>query len=113
MTGASNRGAGGFGIAAFDVGLPAPLAAVSVHLDPFSPDTARAEAHLAWSAITLMLRRLTRAAAKPTSPRTCSHQRKRDAARPTDGGPGGRGGPGGVNGSRSGLGGGGGGGGTG
>ncbi|MEU3565413.1 endonuclease/exonuclease/phosphatase family protein [Kitasatospora sp. NPDC006786] len=37
----------GFGVATFDVGLPAPLAVASVHLDPFSPDSARAEAKLA------------------------------------------------------------------
>ncbi|MEU6647714.1 endonuclease/exonuclease/phosphatase family protein [Streptomyces albidoflavus] len=36
----------GFGVAAFDVGLPAPLAFLSAHLDPFTPDRARAEAKL-------------------------------------------------------------------
>ncbi|MFB9571939.1 hypothetical protein [Streptomyces yanii] len=35
-----------FGVAAFDVGLPAPLAIVSAHLDPFVADRARAEANL-------------------------------------------------------------------
>ncbi|MFF8919160.1 hypothetical protein ACF08M_39190 [Streptomyces sp. NPDC015032] len=36
----------GFGVAVFDVGLPAPLAIVSAHLNPFVADKARAEAKL-------------------------------------------------------------------
>ncbi|GGT23181.1 endonuclease/exonuclease/phosphatase family protein [Streptomyces griseoviridis] len=36
----------GFGVACFDVGLPAPLSVVSCHLDPFVVDKARAEAKL-------------------------------------------------------------------
>ncbi|MEU5836341.1 hypothetical protein ABZ820_22105 [Streptomyces diacarni] len=36
----------GFGVAVFDVGLPAPLAVVSAHLNPFVADKARAEAKL-------------------------------------------------------------------
>ncbi|MER5973308.1 endonuclease/exonuclease/phosphatase family protein [Streptomyces sp. NPDC002055] len=36
----------GFGVACFDVGLPAPLAVVSCHLDPFVADRARDEAKL-------------------------------------------------------------------
>lgn len=36
----------GFGVACFDVGLPAPLAVVSAHLNPFSADAARTEAQL-------------------------------------------------------------------
>jgi len=36
----------GFGVATFDVGLPAPLAVVSTHLNPFVADKARAEAKL-------------------------------------------------------------------
>ncbi|MFI1182470.1 hypothetical protein ACH4UT_23350 [Streptomyces sp. NPDC020799] len=36
----------GFGAAIFDVGLPKPLAVISAHLNPFSPDKARAEAKL-------------------------------------------------------------------
>lgn len=36
----------GFGVAVFDVGLPAPLAIVSTHLNPFVADKARAEAKL-------------------------------------------------------------------
>ncbi|WP_328698563.1 hypothetical protein [Streptomyces sp. NBC_00342] len=36
----------GFGVAVFDVGLPAPLAIVSAHLNPFVADRARDEAKL-------------------------------------------------------------------
>lgn len=36
----------GFGVAVFDVGLPAPLAVVSAHLNPFVADKARDEAKL-------------------------------------------------------------------
>ncbi|RLU86232.1 hypothetical protein CTZ27_24960 [Streptomyces griseocarneus] len=36
----------GFGVAVFDIGLPQPLAVISAHLNPFSPDKARAEAKL-------------------------------------------------------------------
>ncbi|MFB6507530.1 MULTISPECIES: hypothetical protein [unclassified Streptomyces] len=36
----------GFGVAVFDVGLPAPLALASVHLNPFAADKARNEAKL-------------------------------------------------------------------
>ncbi|WP_329460751.1 hypothetical protein [Streptomyces sp. NBC_01497] len=36
----------GFGVATFDLGLPAPLAVAPAHLDPFSADRARAEAKL-------------------------------------------------------------------
>lgn len=36
----------GFGVAVFDVGLPAPLAIVSAHLNPFVADKARDEAKL-------------------------------------------------------------------
>lgn len=36
----------GFGVAVFDVGLPAPLAVASVHLNPFVADKARDEAKL-------------------------------------------------------------------
>lgn len=36
----------GFGVAVFDVGLPAPLAVVSTHMNPFVADKARDEAKL-------------------------------------------------------------------
>ncbi|MEU4118940.1 endonuclease/exonuclease/phosphatase family protein [Kitasatospora sp. NPDC028055] len=39
----------GFGVAGFDVGLPAPLAVASVHLTPYSADKALAEADFAAS----------------------------------------------------------------
>lgn len=36
----------GFGVACFDVGLPAPLAVVATHLTPFDPSRARSEAQM-------------------------------------------------------------------
>ncbi|MFF4534116.1 endonuclease/exonuclease/phosphatase family protein [Streptomyces sp. NPDC001407] len=40
----SHKTTHGFGVAVFDVGLPAPLSVVSVHLDPHDADIARSEA---------------------------------------------------------------------
>ncbi|MER5781262.1 endonuclease/exonuclease/phosphatase family protein [Streptomyces mobaraensis] len=40
----SHKTTHGFGVAVFDVGLPAPLSVVSAHLDPHDSDIARSEA---------------------------------------------------------------------